>query len=133
MAAFAVSFRIAAAIAIALAATQPSCAEVLHGDQFITAMDGNTVSGVTNAGMAYNLYFLPGGEATYVDVYGKRLAGSWRLDKAGHVCFAWAGAAPIPAGCYEARLDDQHLVLSNGSLLIDEEVRGAVADTFRKR
>jgi hypothetical protein len=71
-------------IALVVAATAaPASAEPqpVRGDQFITMMEGNTLSGTTAAGDAFNVYFLAGGTATYQDATGTRDAGSWHIDK----------------------------------------------------
>jgi hypothetical protein len=47
-----------------------------QGDRFITATEGNTVSGTAAAGLAYHLYFLAGGQVTYVDETGMTDSGS---------------------------------------------------------
>src|SRR5215470_1791174 len=49
---------------------------LLTGDEFITVMQNNTLSGTTVAGDAFNVYFLPGGTATYKDATGARDAGA---------------------------------------------------------
>jgi hypothetical protein len=76
---------------VAMGAAAPAAAEpqAVRGDRFISMMDGNTLSGTTAAGTAFNLYFLPGGTATYQDAAGTRDSGTWHLDEAGDVCVAW--------------------------------------------
>ena len=56
-------------LAIALPAV---AAEVLKGSRFITVMKGNTLSGATDAGAEFNLYFVEGGRVTYEDSAGER-------------------------------------------------------------
>ncbi|MEM7024548.1 MAG: hypothetical protein AAF637_18515, partial [Pseudomonadota bacterium] len=46
--------------------------EPLKGTRFLDVMQNNTLSGTTESGAAYNLYFLPGGEVTYDDSTGAR-------------------------------------------------------------
>src|SRR5262245_39714225 len=51
--------------------------------EFVTIMQGNTLSGATAAGKTVNLYFLPGGSASYEDGDGARGRGTWQIDKDG--------------------------------------------------
>jgi len=118
------------AFGIALAATQPANAEDLQGDRFITALNGNTVSGTTTAGTAYNLYFLPGGTATYGDASGRRVGGHWRLDRSGDVCVTWQSETAFPTGCYRVEADGSNLAWSNKDRRSDQMLRGSVTNAF---
>jgi len=118
------------ACTVLLAAALPAHALILQGDRFVTAMKDNTVSGRTAPGTAYNLYFLPGGAATYSDAAGHRESGSWRLDRVGDVCVSWHGNAALPAGCYSVRANGRSLVWGNDSTHTDEMLRGAVTNAF---
>ena len=91
------------------------------------------MSGRTAAGAAYNLYFLPGGAATYSDAAGRHVGGRWRLDRVGDVCVSWRGDAALPTGCYRVRVDDRRLTWWNKSIHSDEALRGAVTDAFLTR
>jgi hypothetical protein len=102
----------------------------LQGDRFVTAMKDNTVSGRTATGTAYNLYFLPGGTATYSDAAGHRESGSWRLDQVGDVCVSWHGEAALPTGCYRVSANGRSLAWSNKSASSGEALRGAVTNAF---
>lgn len=121
------------AFGVALAAAVPARADDLQGDRFITAMKDNTVSGRTAAGAAYNLYFLPGGAATYSDAVGHRVVGRWQLDRAGDVCVSWHGDTALPDGCYRVRADDRRLTWSSKDAHSDELLRGAVINAFLTR
>jgi hypothetical protein len=121
------------AIGLALAAALPARAEILQGDRFITAMKDNTVSGRTAAGTAYNLYFLPGGAATYSDAAGHHASGRWRLDRVGDVCVSWHGHVALPTGCYRVRANDRRLTWWNKSASGEEALRGVVSGTFLTR
>jgi hypothetical protein len=116
--------------AVLSAGALPAHALILQGDRFVTAMKDNTVSGRTAAGMAYNLYFLPGGAVTYGDAAGHRASGSWRLDRVGDVCVSWHGNAAMPVGCYRVRVNGRSLVWGNDSAHTDETLRGAVTNAF---
>jgi hypothetical protein len=87
-------------------AALPAEAETLRGDAFITAMDGNTLSGKDDQGVVYDLYFLPGGAATYQDANGKVRSGSWHLDNSGDVCVMWIQPVKKDDGCYRVSLED---------------------------
>jgi hypothetical protein len=72
----------------------------MRGDQFITMMDGNTLSGTDAAGSPFSLYFLPGGQATYTGRAGSDIQGAWKLDKDGDVCVRWSPRVEPVTGCF---------------------------------
>ena len=75
----------------------PAAAEphpVRWGD-FVTMMQGNTLSGTTAAGTVFNMYFIAGGNATYQEVGGTRDFGTWHLDKEGDVCVVWKNSPEL--------------------------------------
>lgn len=72
----------------------------MRGDQFITMMDGNMLSGRDAAGSPFNLYFLPGGQATYTGRTGTDVQGTWRLDENGGVCMRWPRHVAPMSGCF---------------------------------
>jgi hypothetical protein len=121
------------ALGVVLTASQPAPAEILQGDRFITAMKDNTVFGWTMAGTAYNLYFLPGGPATYADAAGRHVGGRWQLDRSGDVCIAWNGDTPLRAGCYRVQIDGRRVTWRNKFIRIDEMLGGGVINAFSKR
>jgi hypothetical protein len=95
-------------IAIIVAATTApagAAPQAVRGDQFITMMKSNTLSGTTAAGDAFNIYFLAGGIATYQEAGGTRDSGSWHLDKDGDVCVAWKNPADSKDGCFHVTVD----------------------------
>lgn len=124
---------LALAFGVAFAAALPAHADVLQGDRFITAMKDNTVSGRTAGGASYNLYFLPGGAATYSDTVGHRVVGRWRLDRGGDVCVSWHGDTALPTGCYRVHADDRRVTWSSKSTDSDEILQGAVINAFVTR
>ena len=67
-------------IALLLISPVTTSAESSRGDQFVTLMDGNTLSGSSAAGLAFNLYFLAGGQVTYANIAGQRVNGAWHLE-----------------------------------------------------
>jgi hypothetical protein len=91
---------LAALGAVALLASVPAEAKSLRGDAFITAMDGNTLTGKMADGTPYKLYFLPGGQATIQEGKSKPQSGTWSLDKSGDVCLKWPAAVASEDGCY---------------------------------
>ena len=92
---------------VAGAAALPAAAapQQVRGGQFIEMMNGNTLSGTNAAGQAFNVYFLPGGVATYQDASGTRDPGTWHLDKDGDVCVAWQNPADRQEGCFHVTVD----------------------------
>ena len=80
-------------------------AEVLHGDAFVTAMNGNTLSGKAADGAEFHVFFLPGGEVTYEDTTGKREYGTWAFDNEGDVCVTWVQPVKKEAGCYRVHAE----------------------------
>jgi hypothetical protein len=93
-------YALAAFSAAVLLAGVPAEAKSLHGDAFITAMKGNTLTGKMADGTPYKLYFLPGGQATIQEGTGKPESGTWSLDRSGDVCLKWPGAVASDDGCY---------------------------------
>jgi hypothetical protein len=106
-------FALAALSAVALLASVPAEAKSLRGDAFITAMDGNTLSGKMGDGTPYKLYFLPGGAATIQEGSGKPQSGTWSLDKSGDVCLKWPSAVASYDGCYRVDVVGHKVTWSN--------------------
>jgi hypothetical protein len=121
---------LALTVVVAFAGALPARAEILQGDRFVTAMKDNTVSGKTDAGTTYNLYFLPGGAATYSDALGLHVNGGWRLDRVGDVCVSWHGTTALPNACYRVRANGSDTYWWNKSAHSDEILRGAVTSAF---
>jgi hypothetical protein len=95
-------------IALVVAATTGSAGaepQAVRGNQFIAMMQSNTLSGTIAAGDAFNIYFLPGGAATYEDATGTRGGGSWHIDEEGDVCVAWQNPADRQEGCFRVTVD----------------------------
>ena len=74
---------------VSFGAVEQAAAEKLRGSQFITAMKSNTLSGKTQDGASFNVFFLPGGKVTYEDSAGVKDHGNWRLDQQDDVCVTW--------------------------------------------
>ena len=88
-----------------VAATAVAAPQAVRGGQFISMMQGNTLSGINASGATVNIYFLPGGVATYEDTTGTRDGGSWHIDKDGDVCVAWQNPADRQEGCFRVTVD----------------------------
>ena len=93
-------FALAAFGAVVLLASVPAEAKSLRGDAFITAMQGNTLTGKSSDGKRYKVYFLPGGQATIQEGSAEPEHGAWSLDKSGDVCLKWPAAVASEDGCY---------------------------------
>jgi hypothetical protein len=113
--------------AIALLASLPASADVLRGDAFITAMNGNTLSGKMADGTPYKLYFVPGGQATIQEGKGEPQFGSWTIDKSGDVCLKWPAAVASEDGCYRVHVDGTKVTWSNKQGTIKGKLLGGVA------
>src|SRR5262249_40207210 len=96
-----------ASFALIMLAAAPAAAapQTVQGGQFISMMEGNTLSGTNASGAAVNLYFLAGGVATYQDSTGARDSGSWHIDNDGDVCVAWQNPADRQEGCFRVTVD----------------------------
>lgn len=116
---------IAATITPALAAPK-----ALHGDQFMSMMESNTLSGTTDTGHAFNIYFLPGGITTYQDASGTRDSGSWHLDEAGDICVAWKHPAEQKEGCFHVTIDGNKVAWEGKAGSGRATLRGGVTDTY---
>ena len=122
-------------IALVIAATAaPAGAEpqAVRGDQFITMMHSNTLSGTTAAGDAFNIYFLAGGIATYQEAGGTRDTGSWHLDKDGDVCVAWHNSADRQDGCFRVTVDGAKVAWEGKAGSGRAALRGGVSEMFLK-
>jgi hypothetical protein len=104
----------------------------VKGDQFITMMESNTLSGHTAAGTAFNIYFLPGGVATYTDDTGARDSGNWHLDKDGDVCVAWRDPAERQQGCFRVTVDGDKVGWEGKQGGGRGVLRGGISETFLK-
>src|SRR3954454_21899574 len=106
-------FALAALSAVALLASLPAEAKSLRGDAFITAMNGNTLTGKMADGTPYKLYFLPGGQATIQEGKAEPQSGTWSLDNSGDVCLKWPGAVASEDGCFRVNVTGHKVTWSN--------------------
>lgn len=112
----------------------PAAAEpqtVRWGD-FVTMMQGNTLSGTTAAGTVFNMYFIAGGNATYQEVGGARDFGTWHLDKDGDVCVAWKNSPDSANGCFHVTVDGSKVAWEGKDTGGSGTLRGGVTETFLK-
>jgi hypothetical protein len=104
----------------------------IYGDQFITTMQGNTLSGKTTNGSAFNIYFLPGGEVTYDDTAGVTDKGKM-ASRPGRRCLCRVAKPGGCAGGLLCALIEGDKVLWHSKQGSDRSLlRGGVADTFLK-
>ena len=104
---------------------------LLTGDEFITVMQNNTLSGTTAAGDAFNVYFLPGGAATYKDATGAHDTGVWHLDKGG-ICLDWRNPRDKEQGCFRVLVDGDSVTLEGPAGSSRAILRGGISETFLK-
>ena len=105
-------------------------AENTSGDRFVTVMDGNTLSGTSLAGLAFNLYFLAAGQVTYVTVAGQRVEGTWHLDSNDDVCIEWPRRVEAMEGCFQISIDGDRIVWRNRAASRHGVLRGGVTNQF---
>ena len=104
--------------------------QALQGDQFMSMMQSNTLSGTTDAGHGFNIYFLPGGTVTYQEASGTRDSGSWHLDEADDVCVAWKHPAEQKDGCFHVMIDGNKITWDCKADSARGSLRGGVTDTY---
>jgi hypothetical protein len=109
-----------------------SSAADLRGDEFITTVDGNTISGNAADGRAYDLHFLPGGHATYSSFGRANVSGTWQLDRDGDVCIKWPERVAALEGCFRMSFDSDTVIWRNRSVSGRGILRGSVVDSASK-
>jgi hypothetical protein len=121
---------IAAMLAPALAAATALAAdaEVLRGDRFINVMRNNTLTGETEGGARFDVYFLPGGLVTYRDAAGADDRGQWRIDRDGDVCITWASLEPGKEECFRVTLDGSRVSWEGKTGSGEGTLRGTITD-----
>ncbi len=126
---FSISFVLVAATVATPALASP---HVLRGDEFVTMMQDNTLVGRTSSGTAFDIYFLPGGAATYREATGTHDSGSWHLDSEGDVCVAWRNPRDVQQGCFRVTVDGQKVTWKGKTGSSRTALRGDVSETFLK-
>jgi len=120
-----VALSILAVADVAAAAPQP-----VQGSQFVTMMQGNTLSGTSPTGDPFNMYFLPGGVATYSDDGGARDSGTWRIDEDGDVCVAWQFHADQSEHCFRVTVDGSKIGWEGKEGTGGAKLRGGITESF---
>jgi hypothetical protein len=113
--------------ALILASASAAQATDLRGDAFITAMQGNTLSGKALDGTPFKLFFVPGGQATVQRGTGEPETGTWNLDEAGDVCLKFSESVG-ETGCYRVAADGNKVKWSNKQGTGHGKLLGGVAD-----
>jgi hypothetical protein len=97
-----------AMVAAMILLVPPARAEPLRDGDFIEVMKDNTLSGKTQTGINYNVYFLPGGEVTYEDQTGKVEHGAWSIDPDGDVCVKWTKSTAAD-DCFQVNVEGRNV------------------------
>lgn len=97
-------------VALLLVSPITASADVPRGDQFITEMDGNKLSGTNAAGLAFSIHFLTGGHVTFTNIAGARVNGTWHRDQGGNVCIQWQNPVDAMDGCFRMSIDGDTVV-----------------------
>lgn len=106
--------------------------EPLKGTRFLDVMENNTLSGTTEDGTAYNLYFLSGGELTYEDASGARDRGRWSMGPGGDVCVRFEQVDDGRQHCFDVEVDGRKLTWRGKGGEGKGTLRGGVAESFLK-
>ncbi len=102
----------------------------LKGTMFINAMKGNTLSGKTSDGVAFNAYFLSGGIVNYEDADGTKDAGQWHVDSEGDVCVAFQQVNEGKQDCFIVTLDGRNVSWEGKAGSGSGKLRGSVVEGF---
>ena len=114
-------------LTVGLPAMSP--AEAGQDVSFVTATNGNTLTGISSHGTRYYIYFLSGGSVTYRSTNGDRDTGAWHLDDNGNVCVSWRNLnPPLSSGCYKVGFDGHTTHWSSKSTSLRLTLRGFVED-----
>jgi hypothetical protein len=118
--------------ALGLATPSLAAPELLKGQRFIDVMSGNTVSGTTPSGAAFNMYFVDGGDVTYEDSSGEHDNGRWLMDPDGDVCITWRKHDPEHQSCYRVTADGDKVTWKGKGGSGEALLRGGVGTSFLK-
>jgi hypothetical protein len=110
-----------------LLANGPAEAIDLRGGALIIALQRNALSGTMRDGTPFQMFILPGGEATVRRGTGTAEIGAWRLDEAGDICLKFP-AGIGETGCYRVAADGHKLRWSNKQASGHGKLLGDVAD-----
>jgi hypothetical protein len=118
--------------ALGLATPSLAAPEVLKGERFIDVMNGNTVSGTTASGAAFNIYFVEGGDVTYEDSSGAHDNGRWSMDPDGDVCITWRKHDAGHQSCYLVTANGDQVTWKGKTGSHEALLRGGVGTSFLK-
>ena len=121
-----------ALVGLGLATPALAAPEQLKGIRFIDVMSGNTVSGTTASGAAFNMYFVDGGDVTYEDSAGEHDHGRWLTDADGDVCITWHDRNPKQQNCYQVTVDGDQVTWAGKGGKGEALLRGGVGTSFLK-
>ena len=113
---------------LALASALAADSEVLRGDRFINVMRNNTLTGETEGGARFDIYFLPGGLVTYRDAAGGDDRGQWRIDGDGDVCITWMAVDAGKEECFRVTLDGNRVSWEGKAGSGEGTLRGTITD-----
>jgi len=102
--------------AIAIGCGSAEAEPLRGGDAFITAMQGNTLSGKAADGTRFQVFFLPGGGVTLQRDSREPEHGKWSADQAGDICVTWDKGVPADEGCFRIDLSGSKVTWSNKDL-----------------
>ncbi len=105
----------------------------LKGSMFINAMNGNTLSGKTSVGVAFNAYFLSGGIVNYEDANGTKDAGQWHVDSDGDVCVAFQQVNDGKEDCFIVTLDGRNVSWKGKARTGSGKLRGSIVEGFLEK
>ena len=104
----------------------------VRGDEFITAMDGNSISGIGPNGIAFSLYFLAGGDVIYSRLGRANVRGTWWINHDGDVCIKWPERVEALEGCFQMSFDGDTIIWRNKSASGHGKLHGSVVDSVSR-
>ncbi len=102
----------------------------MKGSIFVSTMQGNTLSGKTVEGVAFNAYFLRGGMVTYEDANGLKDTGQWRIDNEEDVCVAFKNMNDGKEECFFVTLDGRTVTWKGKTRAGTGMLRGSIVESF---
>ena len=104
-----------------------------RGDEFVTTMDGNSISGTSADGRAFNLYFLAGGLVTFSSLGEANVSGRWQMNRDGDICIRWPERVHAPDGCFRISFDGDTITWRSRTASGHGTLRGGVFDSASKQ
>jgi hypothetical protein len=119
-------------VMMSLSVSATSSAADARGDEFITAMDGDSISGIGTNGLAFNLHFLAGGDVTCSSLGRANVHGTWRMNHDGDVCIKWPERVEAFEGCFQMSVDGDAIIWRNKSAGGHGKLRGSIVDSVHR-